>query len=94
MQTRDVDRFIIAGGFGNSINPASAAAIGLFPAPLQDRLHFIGNGALAGASMLLSNPSLRNNMELTAQQATELSLSASPEFMDHYIECMSLEPVE
>lgn len=94
LQTRDVDRFIIAGGFGNSINPASAAAIGLFPAPLQDRLHFIGNGALAGASMLLSNPSLRNNMELTAQQATELSLSASPEFMDHYIECMSLEPVE
>lgn len=84
-----IDRFSIAGGFGSSMNMDSARAIGLFPAALQEKTEFIGNGALGGASMLLMNRSLREVSEQLAQGATELSLSASAEFMDHYIDCMS-----
>ena len=39
--------------------------------------------------MLLMNRSLREKSEQMAQQATELSLSASPAFMDYYVDCMS-----
>src|SRR5699024_1983246 len=85
----DVERFCIAGGFGSSMNFDSACAIGLFPAALRDKTGFIGNGALGGASMLLMNKSLRERSEQMAQQATELSLSASPAFMDYYVDCMS-----
>ena len=85
----DVERFCIAGGFGSSMNFDSACAIGLFPAALRDKTGFIGNGALGGASMLLMNKSLREKSEHMAQQATELSLSASPAFMDYYVDCMS-----
>lgn len=85
----DVQRFSIAGGFGSSMNFGSACAIGLFPAALRDKTGFIGNGALGGASMLLMNKSLREKSEQLAQQATELSLSASPAFMDYYVDCMS-----
>ncbi|MDR3767302.1 MAG: ASKHA domain-containing protein [Butyricicoccus sp.] len=84
-----VDRFAIAGGFGSSMNMDSACAIGLFPAALRDKADFIGNGALGGAAMLLMNRSLRKQSEQMAQNATEISLSASPAFMDYYVDCMS-----
>lgn len=84
-----VDRFVIAGGFGSSMNMDSACAIGLFPAALRDKADFIGNGALGGAAMLLMNRSLRAQSEQMAQNATEISLSASPDFMDYYVDCMS-----
>lgn len=85
----EVARFHVAGGFGSSINYDSAAAIGLFPAALTHKTHFIGNGALGGAAMLLMNRELRTISERMAQDACELSLSASPVFMDAYVDCMS-----
>lgn len=85
----EVSRFAIAGGFGSSMDVDSACAIGLFPKALREKTDFIGNGALGGASMLLMNQSLRAQSERMAQDATELSLSASPAFMDYYVDCMS-----
>lgn len=85
----EVTRFHVAGGFGSSINYNSAAAIGLFPTALTRKTHFIGNGALGGAAMLLMNRELRTISERMAQNACELSLSASSVFMDTYVDCMS-----
>ena len=85
----EIDRFILAGGFGNSINTKSAAAIGLFPAELEPKTTFSGNAALGGAYMLLVNPSLRAESEKFAEAAEEISLSSSPEFMEYYVDCMS-----
>lgn len=84
-----VSRFAIAGGFGNTMDFDSASQIGLYPAGLRARTDFIGNGALGGAYMLLLDPALRARSEQLAAEATELSLSASPEFMDYYVDCMS-----
>ena len=39
--------------------------------------------------MLLMNRELRTISERMAQEACELSLSASPVFMDAYVDCMS-----
>ena len=39
--------------------------------------------------MLLMNHSLREASEKLAQEANEISLSASPAFMDYYVDCMS-----
>lgn len=86
-----VARFSVAGGFGSAMNCDSAAAIGLFPAALRDKTDFIGNGALGGAAMLLMNRDLRADSERLAGEAVELSLSASPVFMERYIDCMSFE---
>ncbi|MBQ7778131.1 MAG: DUF4445 domain-containing protein [Oscillibacter sp.] len=86
-----IDRFIIAGGFGSSMDLDSAAAIGLFPAALRQKADFIGNGALGGAVMLLRSSALREKSARMAAEATELSLSASPAFMDHYIDCMTFD---
>ena len=85
----EVSRFAIAGGFGSSMNFDSAVQIGLFPAGLREKTDFIGNGALGGAYMLLCSRALRAQSEALAKNAVELSLSASPEFMDCYVDCMS-----
>lgn len=84
----EIDTLYIAGGFGSSMNPQSTAAIGLIPPILADRVHFSGNAALAGASMLLLEPELRAHAVALSQKATELSLSTSETFMDAYVECM------
>ncbi len=84
-----VRRFVIAGGFGNTMNTDSAKEIGLFPAALREHTAFIGNGALGGACMLLMNCGLREKSEQIAREAVELSLSASARFMDCYVDCMS-----
>lgn len=89
----DVDRFILAGGLGNSMNPHSAVNIGLFPSALAEKCDFIGNGALGGAVMLLQNPQLREQAAAIADNAVELPLSGSAVFNDYYIDCMMFESI-
>ena len=86
-----IERFFIAGGFGNSMNTSSASAIGLFPNDLESRSEFIGNAALGGAAMLLMNPSLRTETEQRAEEALELSLSGSAAFTENYVDCMAFD---
>ena len=50
---RDIDRILLAGAFGNYINPRSALRIGLLPEVGAERIHFVGNAASAGAQMIL-----------------------------------------
>ncbi len=85
----EVRRFVIAGGFGSTMDFDSGKKIGLFPAALRARTAFIGNGALGGAYMLLLNPALREESERMAREAAELPLSTSAGFMDAYVDCMS-----
>ena len=93
LKADDIDRFVVAGGFGSSINHDSAAGIGLFPKALQSKTDFIGNGALGGAALLLCRLSLRDEAANMAESAEELSLSASPIFMDNYLDCMTFYTV-
>ena len=86
-----VERFFIAGGFGNSMNTSSASAIGLFPGELESRAVFIGNAALGGAAMLLMNRSLRIETEKRAAEAVEISLSGNAAFTDNYVDCMAFD---
>ena len=89
LSDEDVGRFVVAGGFGNAMDHGSAAAVGLYPAALQEKAEFLGNGALGGAVMLLRSRPLREQAEKLTKAAEELSLSASEEFMDYYIDCMT-----
>ena len=45
----------------------------------------------SGAVMLLRRHALREESARMASEATELSLSASPAFMEHYIDCMTFD---
>lgn len=83
-----VSELLLAGGFGSQLDPMDAARIGLIPKAFAGKTRAVGNAALLGACAMLFSLAHRHAAEMTAQRARELSLSASPVFMDHYIENM------
>lgn len=87
----DVPVLYVAGGFGNYLSKACAARIGLLPKALASRSRAVGNGALAGAAMLLLNRKLRQSASTLAKNATTLELSTSRVFADRYMSGMMLE---
>jgi uncharacterized 2Fe-2S/4Fe-4S cluster protein (DUF4445 family) len=80
----DLERVILAGGFGQSINLERAILIGLLPELPLDRFIFVGNGSLLGARLVaMSNP-LRTEVGSIVDQMTNFELSVAPGYMDNY----------
>lgn len=87
-ETSEIEEFFIAGGFGRYMNTQNAAEIGLFPKDILNKVDIIGNGALAGAAMLLLQPNFIEQANKIQAEALELSLSSSQEFTNFYVDCM------
>ncbi len=86
----DVERFIVAGGFGNYIDIEKAIIIGLLPDLPQERFHFIGNSSITGAYLVLLSKEMRLEAEEIAQRMTYIELSVSRAFMDEYMSALFL----
>lgn len=84
----DVATLYIAGGFGSHLNVASAAAIGLIPKSLQDRVKVIGNGSLAGAAAILLDQDQKELTRKLSEDSTHINLGGNPKFNAHYMEQM------
>ena len=84
----DVTTLYIAGGFGSHLNVDSAAAIGLIPQVLKDRVRIIGNGALSGAAEILLDRERLTQAQALAAGSTHISLGGNPRFNQHYMEQM------
>ena len=84
----NVEAMYLAGGFGSQLNLTSAVRIGLFPAELADRVQIIGNAALDGAALLLTNTQHRNALARMKSCAQHVRLDGNPVFADNYINAM------
>lgn len=87
----ELSAFYLAGGFGSYLRPESAAAIGLFPDTLLDRLHVAGNSAGAGSSAVLLSTGAEKLLTETVERCRYLELSGLPRFNSTYLDCMSFE---
>jgi len=88
MTASEVKTLYLAGGFGNYIDHHEAVRIGLLPEELADRVVPVGNGAGAGAKMvLLSRDYLQKAREIRAK-TTYLELSTDRDFQDHFVESL------
>ena len=86
-----VERFHLAGAFGNYIRMPSARAIGLLPEDLP--VDPVGNSALRGARMLLLAPSARRaRLQKIAALSRHVELAADLDFQYLYAEMMALAP--
>lgn len=87
----EVDRVVLAGGFGYYLKPESAAAIGLLPRELADKTVAGGNTALAGA-LKVGSAFLREGEKcfeaLDRSKVQILNLAQVPEFEELYLEAM------
>ena len=85
----NIDVLTFAGGFGNYIDKASAAAIGLFPQELLDKAKEVGNAAGNGAvSAALSQEAWERALEIRGDMRY-IELASYPHFDEMYVEHMN-----
>ena len=91
----EIDRVILAGGFGYFLNPSDAVRIGMLPASLEDKTFAGGNTALAGARKIGSTLMRRDFWEgdvpwkPKAENVSVINLAQRQEFEKFYLEAMA-----
>ncbi|MGI6743810.1 MAG: ASKHA domain-containing protein [Eubacteriales bacterium] len=87
----DVDRVILAGGFGSFIDRKSAALIGLIPSSLESKITAVGNASGAGAVKWLIDSYFRESLNALNEKTGYIELSADPVFSERFMERMFFE---
>ncbi|MEA3231122.1 MAG: ASKHA domain-containing protein, partial [Thermodesulfobacteriota bacterium] len=87
---RDLDRIILAGGFGSYVDLEKAMIIGLLPEIDPARITFIGNGSLSGARMSALTNRIRRDVVNVTRMMTSFELSETASYMDNYVAALFL----
>lgn len=90
LSIHNLDRIIMAGGFGSYIDLEKAMTIGLLPEIDAEKVIFIGNGSLMGARMSAMTNRIRRDVGETVIRMTNFELSETKSFMDNYIAALFL----
>ncbi len=89
LEPEQVDRVLLAGGFGNYLDPASAVAVGLLPSGIAvDKVRSVGNASLAGARLCLLSEEERTEAEQLSRHVNYIELSGRPDFQEYFAEEM------
>jgi uncharacterized 2Fe-2S/4Fe-4S cluster protein (DUF4445 family) len=86
----DLDRILIAGGFGSYVDLEKAMTIGLLPEMDPQTITYVGNGSLMGAKMSSLNNHIRRDVVEVTKRMTNFELSETTSYMDNYIASLFL----
>ena len=81
----DIEKVIIAGGFGSVLDKKSAVRIGLIPTELLEKTEAIGNAAAEGAILAAISEDVREELDKIKASMTYIELSAEESFSEEYI---------
>ncbi|HWQ42899.1 MAG TPA: ASKHA domain-containing protein [Desulfosporosinus sp.] len=84
----DITEVLLAGAFGNYLNPHSACLIGLIPMELESKIKMIGNAAGIGAKLALLSSSEYHRAAEIAENVNFVELGSQPKFTRTFAECM------
>jgi uncharacterized 2Fe-2S/4Fe-4S cluster protein (DUF4445 family) len=84
----DISEVLLAGAFGNYLDPHSACAIGLIPQALEGKIRSVGNAAGMGARMALLSRSEYRRAGLIASMVEYVELSAYKNFTNVFADAM------
>jgi uncharacterized 2Fe-2S/4Fe-4S cluster protein (DUF4445 family) len=87
---RDVERIILAGGFGSYVDLEKAMTIGLLPEMDPGKVAYLGNGSLLGAKMSVLTNRVRRDVVEVVKKMTNFELSDTVSYMDNYIAALFL----
>ena len=90
----DLQRIILAGGFGSYVDLEKAMTIGLLPEIDPDRVTFVGNGSLMGAKMSALTNRIRQDVVEVTRKMTNFELSETASYMDNYVAALFLPHTE
>lgn len=89
-KTEDLAQIFIAGAFGNYLDARKSILIGILPDVEIEKLKFIGNGALAGAQLVLLSKEMRTEAEDIFRKITYIDLSTNPKFFEEFTSALFL----
>ena len=94
LRMEDIERIILAGGFGSYIDLEKAMTLGLLPEIDPERVVFIGNGSLLGARMCSLTNRIRKDVVEVTKKMTNFELSETPSYMTNYVAAMFIPHTE
>lgn len=77
---QDIEEVLLAGAFGNYMDPNSACLIGLIPKELKDRITLVGNAAGQGSKIALLSKAEFQKAMITAPTVGHVDLASYPRF--------------
>jgi len=86
----DLDRIILAGGFGSYIDLEKAMTIGLLPEIDLECVTFMGNSSLLGTRISALTNRIRRDVVRVTRMMTSFELSDTPSYMEHYVAALFL----
>jgi len=90
----DIEKVLLAGGFGNYLDRAKAITIGLIPDLPLERIRFVGNTSIMGAKMaLLSREAFEKSYEI-AKDVTYYDLISFPHYYEEFLAAKFLPHTE
>jgi uncharacterized 2Fe-2S/4Fe-4S cluster protein (DUF4445 family) len=89
----DIEEVLIAGAFGNYMDPDSACYIGLLPRQLGGRIRCMGNAAGVGAKAAILNQKEFERANRLAERVEFAELAASVEFQEIFVEEMGFQDI-
>ena len=89
----DLERVIVAGGFGYHLDPQHAIETGLLPKVDANRVQMVGNGSLGGASLLL-NFRADEHIRGLLSACEVIELNQMEKFEDYFTDCLMLQEIE
>ncbi|MBM4042796.1 MAG: DUF4445 domain-containing protein [Planctomycetes bacterium] len=81
----DIRHIYLAGGFGNYLDVRNAITLGLLPDVPPERIHFVGNTAVAGARAALLSEEALARIERVARMMTYIDLMTNPKYMEEFV---------
>ena len=87
----DIKRVMIAGAFGNYMDPHSACRIGMIPAELEMKIEMIGNAAGEGAMIATMNQDAFRHTQTIRDKTEFMELASNPGFQDTFVDHLMFE---
>jgi Uncharacterized metal-binding protein len=92
IEKANIVEVLLAGGFGNHMNPESLCKIGLIPSELRSKIRAVGNAAGAGAKLAVKNSGVFFKSEAAARKAEFLELALDDEFQKSFLSNIDFPP--
>jgi len=94
LKITDIERIILAGGFGSYVDLESAITIGLLPEIDPAKVTYLGNGSLLGCKINSLTNALRRDVAKVVNMMTNFELASTTSYMDHYMGALFLPHTE
>lgn len=86
LKSQQLDKILLAGGFGNYLNTANALRMGLLGELALAKVQQVGNAAGAGAIMLLLSYSTRKTAEALSKHIQHIELAAETRYQEAFLQ--------